>query len=244
MSEHAHSHEHGTPSEPPAGHGMAVFGLHRVYMSHLAMFMRPHDHQLILHTSMGSADSIYREDRAANPGSKLYTLAPRRFVLPELLPGEHGEPPVLKSFVGSLFRNHFEQPPAHPETPVEIASNVVVEVIDVINHRKLDPEAQPLESLRYILFGQGEELLLEHVINRPPDFAHNLVVDVRGADFSDDQLRSGVEITVPGRPNSHRTKIQEGENIAALAHLDGQQVPVEVATHVELYFETNDLSEG
>ncbi len=244
MSEHVHSHEHGTSSEPPSGHGMAVFGLHGVYMSHLAMFMRPHDHQLILHTSLGPADSIYRQDRAANPNSRLYTFAPRKFVLPELLPGEHGEPAVLKSFVGSLFRNHFEQPSAHPEMPDEIASNVVVEVLDVISHHKLNPEAGPLEPLTYILFGQGEELLLEHMINRPPDFAHDLVVDVRGVTFSDDQLRNGVEITVPDRPNNHRNKIQEGENVSAITHPDGQQIPIEITAKVELYFETNDLKEG
>ena len=213
-------------------------------MSHLAMFMRPHDHQLILHTSMGPADSIYREDRAAHPDSKLYTLAPRKFVFPELLPGEHGESPALTSFVGSLFRNHFEQPPAHPETPEEIASNVVVEVLDVMNHRRLNPTAQPLEPLTYILFGQGEELLLEHVINRPPDFAHNLLVDVRGAAFTDDQLRNGVEIAVPDRPNNDRNRIQEGENVSAIAHPDGQEIPIQIAAEVDLYFETNDLKEA
>jgi len=150
----------------------------------------------------------------------------------------------LTSFIGGLFRNHFEQPPAHPEMPAEIASNVVVQVLDVISHHKLDPKAQPLEPLTYILFGQGDELLLEHMINRPPDFAHDVGVGVRGVAFSDDQLRNGVEITFPDRPNNDRNKIQEGENVAAVAHSDNQQIPIEIAAEVELYFETNDLKEG
>jgi hypothetical protein len=146
--------------------------------------------------------------------------------------------------VGSLVRNHFEQPPAHPEEPVEIASDVVVEVINVVHQHKFDPKAEPLEHLTYILFGKGEERFLEHSITRPPDFHQDLSVDLHGGDFSDDQLRSGVEVAITGRPNNPGSKVQEGEKVAVVAHLDGQKVPVEINAKVELYFETNDLKEA
>jgi hypothetical protein len=223
---------------------MVVLGGDMIFLSHLAMFMRPHDYQAIVRASFGPSDSTYRDDREANPNTRLYTFAPRKFVLPELFPGPNGEPPVLKSFVGSLFRNHFEQPPAHPEESVEIASDVVVQVIDVVHQHKFDPGAQPLEPLRYILFGKGEERLMEHRINKAPDFAHDLAVHVQGHAFSDDQLRHGVDVTVIGRPNNHRNKIQEGEKVPAIARLDGQELPIEIDATVELYFETDDLKDA
>ncbi len=221
---------------------MAVVGVDTIFLSHLPMFHSPHDYQVILQVSFGSSDSTYRDDRKENPSTRLYTFDPRKFVLPELFPGEAGEPPTLKSFVGSLVRNHFEQPPAHPEEPVEIASDIVVDVINVIYHHKFDPRAQPLEHLRYILFGKGSERFLAHQINCPPnEFDHLLSVDVQGHDFSDDQLRHGVEVTVTGRPNKPSNKVKERENVAAIARLDGQEVRVEINAKVELYFEIDDL---
>src|SRR5437588_459881 len=121
-------HMHGTGderSDAPGGHGMAVVGTDGIFLSHLPMFMRPHDYQVILRASFGPADKTYRADRKAHATTKLYTFAPHSFVLPELFPGQDGKPAHLKKFSGSLVRNHFEQPPAHPEKAVEIVSDVV-----------------------------------------------------------------------------------------------------------------------
>src|SRR5918997_658451 len=141
------SHGHGAATRPdsPAGHGMIVLGFDTIFLSHLPMFMRLHDYEVVLQASFGPFDSIYRDDGEANPRTRLYTFAPQKFVLPDLFPGPNGEPPRSRSFVGSLVRNHFEQPPAHPEEPVEIASDVVVEVINVVHQHKFDPKAEPLE---------------------------------------------------------------------------------------------------
>jgi hypothetical protein len=85
---------------------------------------------------------------------------------------------------------------------------------------------------------------MEHRIHQAPDFAHELAVHIRGHDFSDDQLRRGVEVTVTGRPNNHINKIQEGEKVPAVARLDGQELPIEIDATAELYFETDDLREA
>lgn len=245
MSMEHSDHTHGTDTpvaDTASRHGMAVVGVDTIFLSHLAMFDPPHHHQVILQASFGSSDSTYRDDRKRNPSTRLYTFAPRKFVLPELFPGKAGEPPSRKSFVGSLVRNHFEQPPAHPEESEEIASEVVVEVINVIYHHELDRRAQRLEHLTYMLFGKGSERFLAHRISSPPDFDHLQLVDVQGRDFSDDQLRHGVEITVTGRLNEPSNKVQERETVAAIARVDGQEVPVEIDAKDELYFDTNDFT--
>ncbi|MGA5040004.1 hypothetical protein ACPCA8_23530 [Streptomyces capoamus] len=244
---HTH-HTHGpTESDPPASHGMAVVGNGTVFMSHLPMIHRPHNYQVILNVSLGSLDSAYLDDRKAHPEARLYTFAPEPFVLPDLFPGETGEP-ARRSFTGSLFRNHFEQPPAHPETPFEISSDVTVDVIDVIVHNRFTPDARQPEELTYILFGQGQERFLAHRITGPfkptnrQEFDHLLAVDLQGPQMSDGQLRHGVEVTVTGRSNEPGAKLKETEKVAAVAMVDGRNVPVEIDVRSEEYFETDDLT--
>lgn len=231
-----------------ASHGMAVLGFDTVYVSHLPMARGPHAAQFIAQVSFGDVDSTYRDDRNAHPSTRLYTFSPKPFVLSQLVPGPNDEPPALKSFVGSLVRNHFERPPAHPEQPVEIASDVVVQVVDVIYYHKFDPHDHPLESLQYVLFGKGPEKYLAHRIVGPfkrtshAEFDQLISVDVQGQDFSDDQLRQGVELTLTGRPNEPGSKVKEREVVTAVAHLAGQEVSIDVDAKVELYFETSDFT--
>ncbi len=98
MNAHTHDHdmqhEPQAPSEEPAsGHGMAIIGEMTVFLSHLPMFMSPHDYQVILEvtfTSQGSdPQRVYAEDRREHPDAKLYTFEPTRaFVLPDLFPAD------------------------------------------------------------------------------------------------------------------------------------------------------------
>ncbi|GGW58975.1 hypothetical protein GCM10010503_40120 [Streptomyces lucensis JCM 4490] len=244
-----HTHHPHEPAEadPPARHGMAVVGNGPVFMSHLPMTHRPHNYQVILNVTLGSLDSAYLDDRKAHPEARLYTFAPEPFVLPDLFPGKTGEP-ARRSFTGSLFRNHFEQPPAHPETPFEISSDVTVDVVDVIVHNRFASDTRQPEELMYILFGRGQERFLAHRITGPftrtnrKEFDHLLAIDLKGPQISDDQLRQGVEVTVTGRSNQPGAKLRETEKVAAVAVVDGHNVPVEIDVRSEEYFETDDLT--
>lgn len=218
-----------------------MIGVDSVFLSHLPMFMRPHNYQVILHVSFGTADSTYRKDRKDNPGSKLYTFAPVPFILPELFAGEGGAAPKRTSFRGTLVRNHFEQPPAHPEEPAEIASGVDARVVDVVHHQRFLPDARPPEQLTYLLFGKGDEKFVAHLVTRPPDFDQLVSVEVTGNSFSDEQLLRGIEVTVQDRPNESTKRMQAGEKEGAVATVEGVRVPVEIDAKVELYFETSDL---
>jgi hypothetical protein len=231
---------HDDPATPDRAsvHGMLVIGFDTIFLSHLAMFHSPHDYQALFEVSFGPADSVFRDDRKAHPEARFHTFFPEKFVLPELFPGAAQR----TSFTGSLVRNHFEQPPAHPDEPVEIASDVTVEVLDVVHHRRFDPHDAGLPDLAYLLFGKGDELFLAHRITRPPDFDQLLGVALRGGGIPADTLRRTVEITFPGRPNAHSNRIEEGEHLTAHALIDGQDVPVEIDAGIELYVDTNDFN--
>jgi hypothetical protein len=232
------THSGPATTDRPSVHGMLVLGTDTIFMSHLAMFHSPHDYQAMLEVSFGAVDSVFRDDRKAHADARFYTFFPEVFVLPELFPG----PTQRTSFSGTLFRHHFEQPPAHPEEPVEIASDVTVDVLDVVHHRRFDPQAPGLDHLPYLLFGKGQELFLAHRVTRPPDFDQLLEVTIRGTDITADMLRGTVEITLPGRPNTHTDRIMEGEKTAARARIGGQDVPVELDAGLELYVDTNDFT--
>ena len=113
MDHHAHTEGHAGGSahnDPAAGHGMLVVGLDTVFFYHLPMFMSPHDYQVILEGTLSQSGSdpqrIYREDRKGHPQTRVYTLSPVPFVLPDLFPPAH----KLKKIQGDLFRGHFESP--------------------------------------------------------------------------------------------------------------------------------------
>ncbi|MDX2530915.1 hypothetical protein [Streptomyces europaeiscabiei] len=251
MDEHG-GHTHHTDGHPepdaPAFHGMAVVGSGTPFLSHLPMPGAPHNEQTIMQAAFGAAHSAYRNDRKAHPEARLYTFTPEVFTLSDLYPGEAGEPPARTSFTGSLFRNHFEQPEAHPEMPVEIASGVVVEVANVVNHHKFTAADQQPEELTYLLFGKGPERFLAHWITGPfqptsrQEFDHLMTADVQGLEVSDDQLRHGIKVTVTGRPDEPAGKLRERERAAAVAAVNGGQVTVEVEAATELYFESGELT--
>src|SRR5687768_7566230 len=97
---HTGGHAHHPPAgDRPAGHGMVVVGTETVFLSHLPMFMEPHDYQVILEASFGAGPGkVYAEDRKAHLKALVYTVAPEPFVLPDLFPPGPGKPAPLRSF--------------------------------------------------------------------------------------------------------------------------------------------------
>jgi hypothetical protein len=232
------SHTHPPGGDRPAGHGMVVVGTETVYLSHLPMFMKPHDFQVVLQARFGDDDQqTYVDDRAAHPKSLVYTLAPAPFVLPDILPPAPGKPPRLRTFRGDLFRGHFEQPGHGTD---QIAADVDVTVDAVVLGRRFDPEAQAPDALAYVLFGAGAERWLAHVITGPPDF--DQLVSVTITDPLDAKaLAAGIPVTVPGRKNlaGERVGLDGGDAVAASAIVAGKNVPVELRPQVEFYFNDN-----
>ncbi|MEW2051686.1 hypothetical protein [Streptomyces sp. NPDC005476] len=233
-----------TAAEPMATHGMLVVGEEVAYLSHLAMFMSPHDFQVLLAVTFtsdtGDAQKTYRDDRRVT-GTDIYTLRPERFRLSDLM-GAGGQS-VRRSFTGTLFRGHFER------GGTEIIDPVTVEVKNIIHFRQFEHHASRPADLTYIMFGSSRELYLAHFITTPPDFDQIISVkqvrSVSGAPLTDEVLRKGPGVAIPGTADAPGNRLQEGRQVAA-AWLDDSSPGVDlrfVMGH-EFYLETGDLAAG
>jgi hypothetical protein len=211
-------HARQPSSDPPRSHTMIVMGTGQIFLSHLPMFMRPHDYQVILQASFsgsgGDPQRVYVADRKTHPEVLLYTLRPEKFALPDLFPPASGG-------------------------PVPIAANTVVTIENVVMGRKFTPGAPALDRLAYVLFGKGSELWLAHVITKPPDFDQILSTAVSGHTFTDHELSAGIPITIPGRKNVAAERIELSPASPAIAAVTGDRVPVELRPQTEFYFNDN-----
>jgi hypothetical protein len=88
-----------TPQHRMGVHGMVLFGAGpRLYASHIPMFQRPHDRQLVLAVSLSHPELAAGRDFSDGT----YTLEPERFDLDALADGR------LKHFKATLYRGNFE----------------------------------------------------------------------------------------------------------------------------------------
>ncbi|MGR4877912.1 hypothetical protein ACIPUC_00485 [Streptomyces sp. LARHCF249] len=233
--------------EPKAAHGMVVVGEETIYLSHLPMFMPPHDFQVLLevtlHNGSGNAQELYAEDRRTT-GTDLYTLNPEAFRLSDLVTPE-GQPRIT-SFNGTLFRGHFER------DGVELIDPVQVEVRRVVHFRQLDAHASRPPALTYLAFGKGSELFLAHLVTAPPDFDHLLAIgnvrSVSGTSLTDEVLGKGPRLAIPGRTDSPQNRLGEGQQVAASLLEDGDSVPdgidLRFSLQREFYIEEGELATG
>ncbi|WP_157899465.1 hypothetical protein [Luteitalea pratensis] len=223
-------------------HGMLVLGQETAFFYHLPMFMSPHDYQTILEGTFSQAGAdpqrTYREDRHSHPDTRVYTFAPDPFVLPELFPPD----PKRKRISGELFRGHFEQPAEYPDEPASIGAAVDVTIGNVIFVQKLLPLPTPLDGLAYVLFGKGKELFLAHLLTRKGDFDQVVSAEIRGRQFTDDELRHGVTVRFTGKANTVASRLVEGKAVSGTANVANAKVAVEVVPTREFYMSERDLA--
>jgi hypothetical protein len=91
-------------------HNMLVVGQGPIYLSHLPMFMAPHDFQVLVQVAFGDGGGDPQADHLADRqrrASNVYTFSPQRFAITGLV--EPAANPALRSFRGDLFRGHLER---------------------------------------------------------------------------------------------------------------------------------------
>jgi hypothetical protein len=226
--------------EPP--HNMMVVGQKGVYLSHLPMFMSPHNFQVILEAEFmqggKSVQDIYFKDRQSNPTVKMYTLEPQdSFKLPTLFTPM---PPARSSFKARLIRGHLER----GGTEVSGLGRLEVKIKRVIYAEELDGTRTKPDKLTYILFGRPEELFLAHLIAAPPpDFDQIISVKVDGHKFTEQELKAGVRVVFLDRPNTVAGRFKEKEKSKAQGHVTGahQFLQLNVEGLTEFYFEESEL---
>lgn len=252
--------------EDVATHGMLLFGEQTPYLSHLPMFASKHNFQAIFEVSLSTEGTdpmaVYREAREARPEFKMYSFVPtEQFFLTELVTPvdsrDAHSPPLRSSFLGEIYRGHFEtfhiheKPESRPPSPLPRLENVAAQVTNVVIFRELDsyalaPPLPRIPQLTYFLFGKARESFLAHAITQPPDFDQVLGVQVDGHQFTDEELRRGLLVTFPERANSEDQRIKEQEQVTGQVLVPGpngpQSLPVQFRAGTQFYFETDDLA--
>jgi hypothetical protein len=244
MASHGMQHHHPPPGQPdvPIGvHGMLLVGEAPVYLSHLPMFMAPHNFQVILEVTLDAEASRRLGDFRAHFGrDDLYTVKPEEFSIVDLLPVNSAKS-ALAAFKADVVRGHFEK------GGDVIAGGATVRVDDVIHFQELSP-ADKVADLKYILFGTEQQFFMAHWITGPPDFDQVLSVNVTGHQFTKDEMSRehfGVLVTIPGRANTPRERMEPGEKLSGGGHVVGahQFLDLQVEALSEIYFEEGELLE-
>ena len=226
-------------------HNMLIVGQETVFLSHLPMFSAPnfdspHRYLVILVVSLMKDGSdqrpVYASDRKKNPTTKIYTLNPDEFVLPDLVSTDAGK--TVKSFKANVFRGHLEKPGKRL-----LLKGVDVSIKNIIHFRQFDPKATSPPKLEYVLFGKRNELFLAHFITRPPDFDQVISVSASDHSFTDQELSSGMHVVFE-RPNSISQRFSEKQQaVGKVSPAKGTAttLAVKFKSGSEFYFEEGEL---
>jgi hypothetical protein len=222
---------------------MVVVGEKTVYLSHLPMFQEeggspmPHRYQAILEVTFAKQEG-YVKDRREHQTTKIYTLNPETFVLPALVLADPQHQPLRSFKAKAIFRGHLER-----DDSVSILQDVEVSVKRVSHFREFAPKAQKPPQLEYLLFGNGKELFLAHLIMAPPDFDQILAVKVTGHEFTNDELAKGVLVVFPRTTNAAASRLQQKQRTAGEMKVENAPAPKKIQVEVtrELYFEEGEL---
>jgi hypothetical protein len=244
MASHDMEHHHpplGESDAPIGVHGMLLVGEAPVYLSHLPMFMAPHNFQVILEVRLDAEANRRLGDFRSHFGrDNLCTVKPEEFSIVDLLPVDPAKP-ALAAFKADIVKGHFEK------GGDVIAADARVSVEDVIHFEELSL-TDKADDLEYILFGTEQQFFLAHRVTQPPDFDQVLSVNVTGHRFTEDELRRerfGVLVTIPARSNTLRDRIKPGEKALGRGHVVGahQFLDLHVEVLSEIYFEEGELRE-
>jgi hypothetical protein len=163
---------HAQAPGPSMGeHGMLLFGgRDGLFLSHLPMFHRPHDTQVVLqvHLPDPRQDEELRRDLASRP--QVWTVVPERFELDRLAPDA---PRPLRSFRADVVQGHFER----GGKTMHAGDEFIVDRV-VFEHR-LAPTRGLGATLAYRVVDAGpaaREHFLVHWIATRPDADHVLRV--------------------------------------------------------------------
>lgn len=231
------------PADPAATHNMLIFGEETVYLSHLPMFQEkggpvmPHRYQAIFEVTFASQED-YVNDRRKHRTTKIYTLNPEDFVLPDLVSSDPQHKPLRSFQANAIFRGHLER-----DGRVPIVRDVEVSVKNVTHFREFDLKGKTSPQLEYLLFGKGQELFMAHLITAPPDFDQMLAVKVIDHKFTDSELAKGVPVVFSGRTNAVVSRLREKQLVAGQIKIENVPAPknIQVEVNRELYFEEGEL---
>lgn len=146
-------------NDPKGFHGMLLFGSgDNFYISHLPMWMKPHDYQMIAKVKL--SDSIINRIKLAKiNGQNLFSVEPGNiFVLPKFALGE------IPSFKSTIYNGHFER----DGKPIG-SSDITFESLVFFKKLKKDEQSPAPNKQKYVLFGDKNKQYLIHMAHGYPE---------------------------------------------------------------------------
>jgi hypothetical protein len=218
---------------PKTNHGFSLLGERSLVLSHIPMFMAPHQFQIFLDVTIDEdAATAYLQDKRS--GSTDYILVSDPIVLPTLDPHS---PYPLTELTGKLYRGW---PFNNPNTAPVVAPALKAQVKRVVHFRSILD--QPLlKDLTYLAFHTAETTYLVHELvqpadltkaPKPPDFVHIL-----SGKLGDTKAHDAVEVVFSGVANDAEHRLKAGQEPCGT--IGGKQEKVHVAA--ELIFDPNHL---
>jgi len=177
-------------------------------------------------------------DRREHRTTKIYTLNPENFVLPELVSSDPQHKPLRSFKANAIFRGHLER-----DDRVRIVRDVQVSVKDVIHFREFDLKGKESPQLEYLLFGKGQELFMAHLITAPPDFDQILAVKIIDHKFTSAELAKGVLVVFPEKTNAVASRLREKQRVEGQIKIENVPAPKKIQVEVNraFYFEEGEL---
>jgi hypothetical protein len=234
------------PAEAPAAiadkpntHGMFMLGTSTLYLSHMPMFHKAdHQYQVILRAHLDAAATrTYLADRAANPAQayNLINVDEEKFILPDIQTGK------IRSYHVNVFRGYSNDNGGTPGP--QIATRAELTIDQIVRFRHFDPAAVRPERLTYVLFGDGAEAHLDHVMMQDPDFQQELTLPAVPAWASKEQLQKGVDVVlpVPSASVACDKPLKDASYAVTLVGGAGAPLPLQVGAAATVWFSTGNM---
>jgi hypothetical protein len=176
-------------------HGMVLTGSPvQVQLSHIPMFHKPHDVQLIMQASVTSVALL-----PTTFSDQLYTFLPEPLSLDALRTGK------LTRMEGTLYKGNFED----GGVPV---MRITVTVTRIVHQHVLDA-SEPATQAQYFAMGTQNDAVLIHRIAGSPGYDQVIHASLKG--LSDAQLANGVALAAkPGTGDSLKTRLNVPQTLA------------------------------
>jgi hypothetical protein len=230
------------PMPQSSTHGFSLLGGKCLVLSHIPMFMPPHQAQLFLEVTLAGSSGqdptkIYLDDQAKTKTTD-YVLLSDELVLATLGPSA---PQRLTSFTGKLYRGW---PFNNPNTAPLLVEHLTVNVTRSLYFHSIT-QGKLLTDLTYLAFAAPESAYLVHKLvqpadlktaPKPPDFVQILSGKIDGIDAS--KLQHVEEVVFPGVANNPSHKLNAGQSVAG--KIGGEDVHVH--TQAELIYDPNHLT--
>ena len=230
------------PMPQKSNHGFSLLGRQSLVLSHIPMFMPPHQAQLFLEVTLsgqGGQDptQIYLDDQVRT-GSTDYVLVSDELVLATLAPDA---PKRLKTFTGKLYRGW---PFNDPNTAPLLVQELTVQVARSLYFNSI-AHGTPLANLTYLAFATPETGYMVHKLvqpadlskaPKPPDFRQILSAAIGGVTPA--TMKNVQEISFNGRANDLAHKLNAAQYVDGT--MGGKAVGVRVSA--ELIYDPNHLT--